>query len=318
MSAVTPTAAAQLFSAVPVPMTPSATPDIATVAVDGTSTTTRAKTISSGLLGNYLAAYFNDHAARLCIQSRGGAPAGIVKGFDLSGDTTSLTLTIAAGQAFAPDLVESIAQTKTMSLSETADVWLLANGTVSSGATPYTPVTYAIYLGSVTTDGTGITAIDFTGVLYLDGGLPWRASSDPFKPSDSPTSEFMFVAKTLSARWLWDGSKYLHLEDRKATVTLTDGATIDTNVSLGDIFTVTLGGNRTLNLPLNPREGQRCAWLFQQDATGSRTLTLDAAFKVPTGITVTLSTAASAIDLLEARYSSFVSGWIVTNFQKGY
>ncbi|MBS1703580.1 MAG: hypothetical protein JST12_18085 [Armatimonadetes bacterium] len=317
MSAVTPTAAVQPFSAVPAPMTPADTPTIAAVAIDAVTTTICAATISSGLLATYLSKDVNDHAVRLDIMGRGGSSAGIVRGLDLSGDTTSLTLTVAAGQAYAPALLEVDAQTTTMTASATNQVWLLSNGTIASGTGGYVPGSYGIFLGTVTTDGTGITAIDFSGVFYFSGGLPWRASADGFRPTDSPTCPFMFLARTFGGFWLWDGSRYLFLEDRRGTVSLTDAATIATNAASGDVFTVVLGGNRTLGEPTNPREGQRCMWLFQQDATGSRTLTLDASFKVPSSLTVTLSTAASTTDVLEARYSSFVSGWIVTNFQTG-
>ena len=42
-----------------------------------------------------------------------------------------------------------------------------------------------------------------------------------------------------------------------AAVTLTDAATIATDASLGNLFRVTLGGNRTLGNPTNPVDGQK-------------------------------------------------------------
>ncbi len=62
--------------------------------------------------------------------------------------------------------------------------------------------------------------------------------------------------------------------------TLTDAATIAVDASLSDIFTVTLGANRTMGLPTNPEKGQRITFIILQDATGGRTLGWNAVFKV--------------------------------------
>jgi len=86
--------------------------------------------------------------------------------------------------------------------------------------------------------------------------------------------------------------------------TLTDGATISWDVSNGRNATVTLGGNRTLGTPTNVTAGEYYTLKVVQDATGSRTLTLPAGWKVANAGAgaVTLSTAASAIDILTIYY----------------
>jgi len=102
-------------------------------------------------------------------------------------------------------------------------------------------------------------------------------------------------------------------------VALTDAATIATNASLGNYFRVTLGGNRTLGNPTNPTDGQKIIWELIQDATGSRTITLDTAFALGTDISsVTLTTTASKRDFLGAVYNSTASKWYVIAFSKGY
>ena len=58
-----------------------------------------------------------------------------------------------------------------------------------------------------------------------------------------------------------------------AIVTLTDGATITPDFDTGNIFTVTLGGNRTMANPSNLVAGQSGSIFIVQDGTGSRTLT---------------------------------------------
>ena len=102
-------------------------------------------------------------------------------------------------------------------------------------------------------------------------------------------------------------------------VALTDAATIATDVSLGNVFRVTLGGNRTLGNPTNPTDGQKCVWEMIQDATGSRTITLGSAFALGTDISaVTLTTTASKRDFMTAVYNSGTSKWYVIDFKKGY
>jgi hypothetical protein len=100
---------------------------------------------------------------------------------------------------------------------------------------------------------------------------------------------------------------------------LTDAATIATDASLGNHFRVTLGGNRTLGNPTNPTDGQRIIWEIIQDATGSRTISLDTKFALGTDITaVTLTTTASKRDFIGAVYNSTADKWYVIAFVRGY
>lgn len=102
-------------------------------------------------------------------------------------------------------------------------------------------------------------------------------------------------------------------------VALTDAATVATDASLGNSFRVTLAGNRTLGNPTNPTDGQRAIWEIIQDATGSRTITLDTKFALGSDIfSVVLSTAPSKRDFLGAYYNSTADKWYVIAFVKGY
>jgi len=80
--------------------------------------------------------------------------------------------------------------------------------------------------------------------------------------------------------------------------TLTDGATVNWDVSLGMMGVLTLGGNRTMAAPTNLRNGEAYALIVNQDGTGSRTITWNAVFKWPGGTVPTLSTAAGSVDIL--------------------
>ena len=82
-------------------------------------------------------------------------------------------------------------------------------------------------------------------------------------------------------------------------VTLTDGANISVNLNTGQNFTVTLGGNRTLDNPTNCVAGQVGSIFITQDGTGSRTLAFGSSWDFPGGTAPVLSTDAAARDRLD-------------------
>lgn len=92
-----------------------------------------------------------------------------------------------------------------------------------------------------------------------------------------------------------------------------------TNASLGNQFTISANANFTLDNPTSSTNGQKIVWRIKQDATGSRLITLDSAFKLGTTLTsVTLSTAANTTDYLAAEYNSDTSHWDVVAFVQGF
>lgn len=80
--------------------------------------------------------------------------------------------------------------------------------------------------------------------------------------------------------------------------TLTDGATISWNAQANQVTSVTLGGNRTLAAPTNLKDGAVYVLIVIQDGTGSRTLSFNSVFKFTGGSAPTLTTTASARDIL--------------------
>lgn len=81
-------------------------------------------------------------------------------------------------------------------------------------------------------------------------------------------------------------------------VTLTDAATVAVDLDTGINFEVTLAGNRTLGNPTNTQVGQAGIIIVNQDGTGSRTLAYGANWEFPGGAAPTLTTTASAKDIL--------------------
>lgn len=87
-----------------------------------------------------------------------------------------------------------------------------------------------------------------------------------------------------------------------SAVALFDGTNIATDASAGNVFTVTLGGNRTLDNPTNLVAGFTYIWIITQDGTGGRTLSYGSVFAFPGGSAPTLSTGANAVDILSGVY----------------
>ena len=83
--------------------------------------------------------------------------------------------------------------------------------------------------------------------------------------------------------------------------TLTDGATINWDTSLGQVATVTLAGNRTLNNATNLRVGTYILHVIQ-DGVGGRTLSFQRGYKFTGNVIPTLTSAAGSRDMF-----SFVS-----------
>jgi hypothetical protein len=99
---------------------------------------------------------------------------------------------------------------------------------------------------------------------------------------------------------------------------LTDGATISLDASKGNLFRVTLAGNRTLANPANPTDGQLIRVEVTQDATGSRTLSYGSAYDFGTAGAPTLSTGAGKTDVLGFSYNATAGKWDCLASALGY
>jgi hypothetical protein len=85
---------------------------------------------------------------------------------------------------------------------------------------------------------------------------------------------------------------------RVAVQTLTDGASIAWDLNAGGHAVVTLGGNRALANPSNLVAGALYSLRITQDATGSRTLSFGSNYKFPGAVAPTLTSTASAVDII--------------------
>ena len=82
------------------------------------------------------------------------------------------------------------------------------------------------------------------------------------------------------------------------TQNLVDASVIQWDLDAGGAATVTLQGNRTLSNPDNMKNGGTYFLIIKQDTTGSRTLDFGSAYKFPDATAPTLSSDASATDIL--------------------
>jgi len=101
-------------------------------------------------------------------------------------------------------------------------------------------------------------------------------------------------------------------------VSLVDAASIAVNLDTGVHFHVVLGGNRTLSLPTNARQGQVGHIYLKQDGTGSRTLGYNTAWKFASGTAPTLTTSINSVDMLvySVRTSTEIDGFIVNDLKR--
>jgi hypothetical protein len=80
---------------------------------------------------------------------------------------------------------------------------------------------------------------------------------------------------------------------------LSDGANISVDLSANNHFSVTLGGNRTLDNPSNIVAGTSGSIFITQDGSGSRTLAYGGYYDFAAGAAPTLTTTAAAVDRID-------------------
>ena len=219
-----------------------------------------------------------------------------------TGDTGSVTSTMI--------LDGTIANADISSTAEIA-VSKLANGTARQLLQTDAGGTGVEFTSNVdvpgTLDVTGVATFDststFVGNATFNGSIIFEgATADAFETTLSvtdPTADRTITLPdaTTTVAGLAVAQSYTKAQ-RGTVVALTDAATIAVDLSLGNNFSVTLAGNRTLGAPTNQTAGQSGVIVVTQDGTGSRTLAYNSVYKFAGGTAPTLTTTASAVDVL--------------------
>lgn len=181
----------------------------------------------------------------------------------------------------------------------------LANSGATAGA-------YA-YPSSVTVDAKGrVTTIAASGFTPANATRNLTAGTGLLGGGNLTADRSFSVDLATAAQWraatankpLEPSAIWASMEE----VALADAATITWDMSAGFDFVVTLGGNRTLAAPTNPKVGQKGRLVVIQDGTGTRTLAWDAVYKFTGGIDGVLSSAAGVVDIFyyDVRSASFI------------
>ena len=178
--------------------------------------------------------------------------------------------------------------------------------TSTSAASTYLALAGGTVTGNLEIGTTG--SLTFEGST-ADGNETTLAVTDPTAdrtitlPNATGTVGLLELAQSFSAA------------QRGTISALTDGTTITADFALANNFSVTLGGNRTLANPSNLTAGQSGAIFITQDGTGSRTLAFGSYWDFSGGTAPTLTTTASAVDLLvyTVRSTTSIHAQLITN-----
>ena len=148
--------------------------------------------------------------------------------------------------------------------------------------------------------------------IGFNGGLTSYVSTFTASPTANRAVTVPDSTFTLSGT---DIVQTFSVAQRGTVSTLTDATTITPDFAAANNFTVTLGGNRTLANPTNLVAGQSGVIFVNQDATGGRTLAYGSYWKFTGGTAPTLTTTASAVDVLAyvVQSSSRIDAQLITN-----
>jgi hypothetical protein len=200
--------------------------------------------------------------------------------------------------------LDAASNADTLTIRSSNNIILIANSTNDSIQITQNPsgVTATTYGGSsnipvIVVDAFGrITSASNTtvnGMNYAYANTIWGVANAGFTVANAAFAKANAAATAASPTF----TGTVNQNANTAFQTLTDGATINWDVSLGQIATVTLGGNRTIAAPTNLKVGTYLLHVIQ-DATGSRTLTWNAVFKWPAAVAPTLTTTGSRRDII--------------------
>lgn len=223
--------------------------------------------------------------------------------FTVTNSTTAVS--VVTGPASNQIRIQELTLYNADTVAVTATVYIDNNGTSRT----ICKITLAVGDSLQYVTGVGFFVIDSAGN---------RKGTTNVAGTTLTTGKFWYGVGGLATETTFGGQFGQAIIDK--VVALVDGANIATDASLGNIFSVTLAGNRTLDNPTNPVAGQKIVYRIRQDATGSRTLAYGTAFRFSTvNVSPTLTTTAAKTDYLGFIYNEVDSKWdFVAGASKGF
>ncbi len=218
-----------------------------------------------------------------------------------TGDTGTVTSTMIANATIADADISASAEIAVSKLANGSARQLLQTDAAGTGV----EFTSNIDVPG-TLDVTGVATFDststFAGVATFNANIVMEGTSaddHELTLTCNPTADVTVTLPdaTTTLAGLAVAQSYTKAQ-RGTPVALTDASTVAVDLSLGNNFTLTLAGNRTLGAPSNVTAGQSGVIVVTQDGTGSRTLAYNSAYKFAGGTAPTLTTTASAVDVL--------------------
>lgn len=171
---------------------------------------------------------------------------------------------------------------------------------------------------AIAAGGTGQTsktaAFDALSPVTTKGDLIVRDSSNNVRQAVGTNGQVLEAdsAQTNGLKWATPR------EERVDTMTISASA-VTPDAASAKTHYVNITENITVNAPSNPVNGREIILKLKQDATGSRTVTLNSIFAFGADLTsFTASTTGNKIDYLGAKYCSVTSKWHVVAVQKGF
>lgn len=149
------------------------------------------------------------------------------------------------------------------------------------------------------TNANMVSNYDTTNVAYHTANGAFATANLGFQSANGGvvTGNVNFTGNVIlsGANVHYTGGK-VYMTANIASVVLTDAATINWNLSEGQVATITLGANRVVGAPTNLRIGSYILHVYQ-DGTGGRSLTWNSIFKWPAGVAPPVTTAAGSHDV---------------------
>ncbi len=148
-------------------------------------------------------------ASKIQTVTQGGCGGfGVLNGLDLTAGT-GLVVNISAGSALVGDVLDYGGGSLVLPSSQISYVWLTSTGVPAFSNLLAPPSGAVCFLGTVVTNGSAISSVDYSNRIFLQDGMRVRQTADLFAPADQPPSRCRVLTWTLNGSYFWDGTRHV-------------------------------------------------------------------------------------------------------------